>query len=43
MQQVKEAEKQEASDDISAAIERTSREEEKRAVEKAVQHVERIR
>ena len=36
MNQVHEAERQETSDDISAAIEKTSREEEKRAVEKAV-------
>jgi len=43
MKEVHKAEKKEASDSIMEAVDKTSRDEEKRAVEKAVAHVERIR
>ena len=43
MKEGKKAETQEASDAIQEAIDKSSKEEEKRAVEKAVAHVEKIR
>lgn len=43
MREVHKAEKQETSDAINESIDRMAREEEKRAVERAVAHVERIR
>ena len=43
MKEVKKAELRETSDAISEAVEKTSKDEEKRAVEKAVAHVEKIR
>ncbi len=43
MGEVRKAETQETSDAIQEAIEKASRAEEKRAVEKAVAHVEKIR
>ena len=43
MKEVKKAETQEASDAITESIDKTSKEEEKKAVERAVAHVEKIR
>ena len=43
MKEVNKAENREQSDAVLEALDRSSREEEKKAVEKAVQHVERIR
>ena len=43
MKEVRKAESRETSDAISDAVDKQSREEEKKAVERAVAHVERIR
>merc|ERR1711934_728651 len=43
MKEVKKAESQEASDAIQEAIDKSSKDEEKKAVERAVAHVEKIR
>lgn len=43
MKEVKKAELRETSDAITEAVEKMSKDEEKRAVEKAVAHVEKIR
>lgn len=43
MKEVHKAEKQEFSDAIKESVDKTAREEEKKAVERAVMHVERIR
>merc|ERR1712153_23942 len=43
MRAVKKAEKTEASDEITSAVDKSAQEEERLAVEKAVAHVEKIR